>query len=215
LSRTGTFEAFFDALAAMTETAHLVQVFDSTVVRAHVSAAGAKGGKTVRLSVAHVVDFSTRFTWDRFRRPAHAFHLTGGEASDSRNFQTLLGIGPDINPRAVLGAKGYDSKSNRQAAVNGEYVQQSRIDPTPKTCPRFFQKFFTRAALASSNQSANSNDSNASHYAARRQRLPDVVRCHENSGLSETRHHERPGHQHDKTTGKPQRLRQRNQNVEQ
>ena len=35
-------EAFFDALAAMSETAHLVQMFDSTVVRVHVSAAGAK-----------------------------------------------------------------------------------------------------------------------------------------------------------------------------
>jgi transposase len=34
LSRSGTFEAFFDALAAMSETAHLVQMFDSTVVRA-------------------------------------------------------------------------------------------------------------------------------------------------------------------------------------
>jgi Transposase DDE domain len=42
-----------------------------------------------------------------------AFHLTGGEASDSRNFETLLDIGPDINPRAALGDKGYDSKSNR------------------------------------------------------------------------------------------------------
>ena len=31
----------FDALAAMSETAHLVQMFDSTIVRAHVSAAGA------------------------------------------------------------------------------------------------------------------------------------------------------------------------------
>jgi quercetin dioxygenase-like cupin family protein len=40
LSRAGTFEAFFDALAAMSETAHLVQMFDSTVVRAHVSAGG-------------------------------------------------------------------------------------------------------------------------------------------------------------------------------
>jgi transposase len=50
LSRTGTFEAFFDALAAMSETAHLVQMFDSTVVRAHVSAAGAKGGKTTKRS---------------------------------------------------------------------------------------------------------------------------------------------------------------------
>ena len=37
-----------------------------------------------------------------------AFHLTGGEASDSRNFETLLDIGPDINPRAALGDKGYD-----------------------------------------------------------------------------------------------------------
>ena len=45
-----------------------------------------------------------------------AFHLTGGEASDSRNFETLLDIGPDLNPRAALGDKGYDSKSNRDAA---------------------------------------------------------------------------------------------------
>src|SRR5215471_19704185 len=48
LSQTGTFEAFFEALAGLSETAHLVQMFDSTVVRAHVSAAGAKGGRTIR-----------------------------------------------------------------------------------------------------------------------------------------------------------------------
>lgn len=53
LSQAGTFEAFFDALATMSETAHLVAMFDSTVVRAHVSAAGAKGGKTIRHSAAH------------------------------------------------------------------------------------------------------------------------------------------------------------------
>jgi transposase len=45
-----------------------------------------------------------------------AFHLTGGEASDSRNFEILLDIGPDITPRAVLGDKGYDAKTNRDAA---------------------------------------------------------------------------------------------------
>ena len=50
LSRSGTFEAFFETLAAMSETAHLVQMFDSTVVRAHVSAAGAKGGRTIKRS---------------------------------------------------------------------------------------------------------------------------------------------------------------------
>src|SRR4051812_26927702 len=52
LSRAGVFEAFFDALAATSRTAHLVQMLDSTIVRAHVSAAGAKGGKIARLWVA-------------------------------------------------------------------------------------------------------------------------------------------------------------------
>ena len=53
LSRAGVFEAFFEALASLSRTAHLVQMFDSTVVRAHVSAAGAKGGRTRRHSAAH------------------------------------------------------------------------------------------------------------------------------------------------------------------
>jgi transposase len=49
LSRSGVFEAMFDMLAATSGTAHLVQMFDSTTARAHVSAAGAKGGRTARL----------------------------------------------------------------------------------------------------------------------------------------------------------------------
>jgi hypothetical protein len=61
LSRSGTFEAFFDALAAMSETAHLVQMFDSTVVRAHVSAAGAKGGSMIRRLAARVAVSLPRF----------------------------------------------------------------------------------------------------------------------------------------------------------
>jgi transposase len=48
LSQAGVFEAFFDALAGMSRTAHLVEMFDSTIVRAHVAAAGAKGGRTAR-----------------------------------------------------------------------------------------------------------------------------------------------------------------------
>ena len=53
LSRSGVFEAFFQLLAETSQTAHLVQMFDSTVVRAHVSAAGAKGGRKIRRSAAH------------------------------------------------------------------------------------------------------------------------------------------------------------------
>jgi len=62
LSRTGVFEAFFQALAGLSPTAHLVQMFDSTVVRAHVSAAGAKGGRTARRSAARAAGSRPRST---------------------------------------------------------------------------------------------------------------------------------------------------------
>jgi transposase len=62
LSRAGVFEAFFEALAGLSRTAHLVQMFDSTVVRAHVSAAGAKGGRTVRRSAARAAASRPRST---------------------------------------------------------------------------------------------------------------------------------------------------------
>ena len=62
LSRTGVFEAFFQALAGLSPTAHLVQMFDSTVVRAHVSAAGAKGGRTARHLVARAAGSRPRST---------------------------------------------------------------------------------------------------------------------------------------------------------
>lgn len=50
LSKAGVLEAFFDTLAEMRTSAHLIQMFDSTIVRAHVSAAGAKGGSKARRS---------------------------------------------------------------------------------------------------------------------------------------------------------------------
>ena len=52
LSRSGVFEAFFQMLAEFSETAHLIQFFDSTTARAHVSAAGAKGGSSCKPSGA-------------------------------------------------------------------------------------------------------------------------------------------------------------------
>ena len=44
------------------------------------------------------------------------FELTGGEAADSPQFATLMGIGPDDPPRAVVCDKGYDSDANRALA---------------------------------------------------------------------------------------------------
>ena len=62
LSRAGTFEAFFQLLAETSQTAHLVQMFDSTVVRGHVSAAGAKGGSKIRRSAGRAVASPARST---------------------------------------------------------------------------------------------------------------------------------------------------------
>jgi len=65
LSKAGVFEAFFDALAAMSSSAHLIQMFDSTIVRAHVSAAGAKGGRKGRRSDARAAASPRRSTRNR------------------------------------------------------------------------------------------------------------------------------------------------------
>jgi transposase len=73
-----------------------------------------------------------------------AFHLTGGQASDSRNFETLLDIGPDITPRAVVGDKGYDSKANRNAArrraICPVIPYRSNATAKPKFFPRALYK---------------------------------------------------------------------------
>jgi transposase len=62
LSQSGTFDAFFQALAECSRTAGVVQMFDSTSIRAHVSAAGAKGGSRTRRSVVRVADLAPRST---------------------------------------------------------------------------------------------------------------------------------------------------------
>ena len=56
------FEGFFDSLAGLSSSAHLVQMFDSTVVRAHVSAAGGKGGLVEELLAARGAGSPVSFT---------------------------------------------------------------------------------------------------------------------------------------------------------
>ena len=73
---------------------------------------------------------------DRFVRHADTLvTLTGGEASDSRNFETLLDMAPISNrgPRSVT-MTTIPSQTARPHATS-EYAQQSRIDPTLMACP--------------------------------------------------------------------------------
>src|SRR3954447_21161176 len=158
LSQAGVFEAFFDALAAMSQTAHVVQMFDSTVVRAHVSAAGAKGGQDGQALGRSRGGFSTKIHLkaDLDGRPL-AFHLTEGQAGDSPQFEILLDLGlldlglldlglldlglldlgPDITPRAAVGDKGYDAKANRSAARERSICPVIPVKSSAKTRPTF------------------------------------------------------------------------------
>jgi transposase len=66
--------------------------------------------------------------------------VTEGQASDSRNFEVLLEIGPDVTPRAAVGDKGYDSRPNRQAARSRGICPVIPYKSTAKDRPAFFPK---------------------------------------------------------------------------
>jgi transposase len=143
LSKGGVFEAFFDALASMSSTAHLLQMFDSTVVRAHVSAAGAKEGQALGRSRG---GFTTKIHAKSDASGAIiAFDLTGGEAFDGRHFETLLDIGPAIQPRAVICDKGYASKANRDAARARGIAPVIPHKANEKNKPAFFARTLYKA----------------------------------------------------------------------
>ena len=93
LSQAGVFEAFFDALANLSRTAHLVQMFDSTTVRAHVSAAGAKGGSTVKPWAARAGASRARSTsksiWTACRSPSISLKVRRVTVLTSRSCSIL------------------------------------------------------------------------------------------------------------------------------
>jgi transposase len=141
LSQTGVFEAFFQLLAETSKTAHLVQMLDSTVVRAHVSAAGAKGGQKNQALGRSRGGFSSKIHLKTdFDGLPIGFHLTGGEVSDSTQLATSLDIGPDITPRAVMTDKGYDAKSNRAACRERGIIPVIPHRSNTKNKPNFFPK---------------------------------------------------------------------------
>jgi transposase len=99
LSRAGVFEAFFDALAGLSRTAHLVQMFDSTVVRAHVSAAGAKGGNTIKRWAARAGASRPRSTSRLTSMDSH-WRSTSQKAkrATARNSRSCLTLGRTSRP---------------------------------------------------------------------------------------------------------------------
>jgi transposase len=73
-----------------------------------------------------------------------AFDLTGGEKADAPHFSVLAGLGPDIDPRAMVGDKGYASKVNRQAARDRGAIAVIPHKSNEKTKPVRFPKAIYR-----------------------------------------------------------------------
>ena len=72
LSRNGTFEAFFRALTGCSRTAAVIQMFDSTTARAHVSAAGAKKGVAIRRLAAPAAGLARKSTSSAISTGCHS-----------------------------------------------------------------------------------------------------------------------------------------------
>jgi transposase len=85
---------------------------DSTTVRAHVSAAGGKGGTYRRALGRSRGGFTSKLhCLADLGRPV-AFHLTGGEAADCKAYDALIDL-PERAPNALLADKGYDADAIR------------------------------------------------------------------------------------------------------
>ena len=143
--KAGVFEAFFDTLASMSSAARLPQMFGLTVVRAHVSAAGAKGGKKTKRLGAGCGGSTKIHAKSDASGDIVAFDLTAGEAFDGGQVETLLDIGPDIQPPAVICDKGYASKAYRDAARKRGIAPVIPHKAIEKNQPAFFARALHKA----------------------------------------------------------------------
>ena len=146
LSKAGVFEAFFDTLASM--SLHGASPSDVQLHRRARSCVGgrSKGGQEGQALGRSRGGFTTKIhAKSDASGDIIAFDLTGGEAFDGRHFETLLDIGPDIQPRAVICDKGYASKANRDAARARGIAPVIPHKANEKNKPAFFARTLYKA----------------------------------------------------------------------
>ena len=135
-SDAGVWEAVSVTLAEiMADSGHYS--IDSTTVRAHVSAAGGKGGTRRRALGRSRGGFTSKLHClaDARGRPV-AFHLTSGEAADCKAYDTLIALPDRSAPDGLLADKGYDADAiradlasrNIKAVIPGRSNRPVKID---------------------------------------------------------------------------------------
>jgi transposase len=110
----------------MADTGHYS--IDSTTLRAHVSAAGGKGGLSKSFGRSRG-GFSSKLHClaDAQGRPI-AFHLTHGEAADCTAYTKLIDL-PERAPKALLADKGCDTNAIRADLARREISLSSLPNP--------------------------------------------------------------------------------------
>ncbi|PQZ25421.1 hypothetical protein CQZ93_15105 [Ochrobactrum vermis] len=74
---------------------------------------------------------------DRNGQPL-GFELTGGEASDSKQFESLMDTGPQVRHRAIIADKGYDSDVNREIARKAGAIPVIPYRSNRRNIPKHF-----------------------------------------------------------------------------
>jgi transposase len=113
-SKLGVWDAVFETLASLGPPADEEHAIDSTIVRAHQHAAGAKKGiKINRRSAARAAASRPRSTSAPMPKgDPLTFELTGGEAHEVKGYEALMKL-HNVEPDRPLGDKGYDSDEIR------------------------------------------------------------------------------------------------------
>ncbi len=110
-SASGVWESVAITLAeTMAESGHYN--IDSTSVRAHVSAAGGKGGFIEELLAARGAGSPVKFIVSAMDEAAHRVPPHAGEAADCKAYDDLIDL-PEQKPKALLADKAYDTDAIR------------------------------------------------------------------------------------------------------
>jgi transposase len=110
---SGLWDVMLEALADGGGEADLLQMIDSTSIRAHHCAAGGRGSHRGSIGRSRG-GFTSKL---HIRANAHglpiALHVTAGQEADCSNYDALMAA-RDSDPAIMLGGKGYDSDPIRQ-----------------------------------------------------------------------------------------------------
>ena len=170
LSRAGVFEAFFEALAAISRTAHLVQMFNSTIGGRMSRRREPKGAAEPGARAVAGLLFHQDPPQDRSSRPAARLRAQRGPGERQPDVRGPARPRSGHQARAAVGDKGYANRKNRAAARDRAICPVIPYKAKEKNPPRFLQGSIGPRPHRARSQAQASNESLSN--ARKRSQLP-------------------------------------------